>query len=365
MKKKIFSSIAVISAIFATLLGSSCSTTGMLFSNEKIEVPFNGTIDSRFGYEAFSWGMTVDECKKVEGYPFIYIYNYWQGKDNYFPRYGYVDSYNGNTNNRYYAHGNVEQTKFTCFGDRIYSVTDTLKIKNPSFEYLHERYGDFSEVNLADKIKHIRGYESIVGFYNNIDYTNAGSSSLAILIYKNGVTEVIVTDPVLYASVRTAEMAAKSEFPANQWQIFGYTDSKEKSYNYIFLTQNENKDKVIFYYKKNPENPVLSSLTAGFSPKQTYGSGKYEIKTKNGLIEKNYSSEVSIKLNVLDIRYIITHNNSESAREILNLVRENESVTIRKEDKIMKFSFAGFAEALEKWGITLEELDFAIANEEF
>jgi len=364
MKKKIFSSIAVISAIFATILGSSCSTTGQLFANKQIEVPFNGTIDSRFGYEAFSWGMTVEECKKVEGYPFIYIYNYWQGKDNYFPRYGYVDSYNGKTSDEYYAHGNVEQTKFTCFRDRIYSVTDTLKIKNPSFEYLHERYGEFSEVNLADKIKHIRGYESIVSFYNNIDYTNAGSSSLAIVIYKNGVTEVIVTDPVLSACVRTAEMAAKSEFPADQWQIFGYTDSKEKTYNYIFLTQNENKDKVIFYYKKDPENPVRSTLKAGFCPNQTYTSGTYEIKTKNGVIEKKYSS-YDIKLKTIPVFYSITHNDSESAREMLNLVRENESVTIRKNDKIMKFSFAGFDKLLEKWGITLEELDFAIANEEF
>ena len=50
---------------------------------------------------------------------------------------------------------------------------------------------------------------------------------------------------------------------------------------------------------------------------------------------------------------------------MLNLFVENESITFRKNGKVSTLQLAGLREIFAQYGITPEELDFAIGNEEF
>ena len=59
-----------LAAVLCGFLQTGClSTSYPVFINKKVEVPFSGTMDTRFGYEDLYWGMTFDEASKLEGYP--------------------------------------------------------------------------------------------------------------------------------------------------------------------------------------------------------------------------------------------------------------------------------------------------------
>lgn len=363
--------IITYSVLGALLLGgliSMCSsrTSGgaKIGANAEITVPYEGTMDTRFGYEGFSWGMTADECINVEGYPFVYKKNYENGRYTYKGCYGYNSkSSDGNTYLRHYAHGNVGQTDFYFINGYLYGVVDILKIENPSLEYLHSRYGDFSEENKASNADN----SSIKCSYTNKALTNAGRSSLLINIYKDGKTYVYVTDPLLATDnhdVSTYLSDYKTGLKPDTWYIMGYTNGRRKAYTYYILTRNENRDTFIFYYRKDPDNPVLSVMYAGIAPDTGSVDGRYEIKTKDGLLDKRYSTQ-DIYFTPADYRYHVTYDSNESPRNMLNMALENESITVRHNDYVFTLKTSGLEEALSDYGITLDELDYAIANEEF
>ena len=68
---------------------------------------------------------------------------------------------------------------------------------------------------------------------------------------------------------------------------------------------------------------------------------------------------------IMNLSTNFTANNTISAREMLNIFFENENLTFRKNDKVSTLQLAGLKEIFAQYGITLEELDFAISNEEF
>lgn len=330
-----------------------------IFSNESVVVPFKGAMDCRFGYEGLFWGMDVFDLKKVEGYPFVYTKSSNSAGYTYSGRYGYNQRYDdGSVYEKYYAHGDVEKTEFFCYKELPFCVVDELKVKNPSLSLLHERYGDFSDENVAPKVKD----KSLSAVYTNFDFTNSGRRSLWIEIKKNGKAKVIVYDSVLAFCCDTLDDMKSGALAVNKWHVVGWTDGKDRVYNYIIFTKNENDDMFVFQYKKTPDSPATSSLKAGFSPKKGSAGGLYEIKTNDGVIEKKFGS-FSVPLKPLGKNYNVS--SSGSAREMLQLVLDNERVTVRKNDAIMNFSFFGFEKAISDWRITLDELDFAIANEEF
>ena len=121
------------------------------------------------------------------------------------------------------------------------------------------------------------------------------------------------------SNVSTYLANTKKGLIPNEWYILGYTDISEKVYHYIFLTVNTSGDKLIFYYSLTP----------------------------------------------LGLHYYIAYNNSGSARRILNLLLQNTSFAVRRNNTVMEFSGRDFSNVLADWGISMDELDVAIANEEF
>lgn len=103
-----------------------------------------------------------------------------------------------------------------------------------------------------------------------------------------------------------------------------------------------------------------SYVRAGFGW-GAYTRGKYEIKTDTGIISYDFS-EGGWYCAIIDVIFRYTEG---EYRKMLNTFLSGEKLTVRRDDKVTEFNTAGFSEILKKWGITAEELDYAIANEEF
>ncbi len=325
--------------------------------NKKIDIPFSGTMDTRFGYEDLYWGMTFDDASKLDGYPIInngsvYYYGYKSSSDSIQPE--------------YYGHGSVNSTRLFFYNDRLYRVVDELEIKNPSLEYLHERYGDFSDENIVSQFENAKNYSAI---YANANlFPDGNTRSLQIQIEKNGITQVFIkapyTEQTLFSNQNVANyLNGKEKLPANKWYMLGSTDGKNKDYDFIFLNRNEDNNYAEVYYKKNVDE-VRSTVRAGICIGNGNISGTYEIKAKDGMREIRLDSR-SYDFPAMNFSTEFTGNDTVSAREMLNIFLENENLTFRKDGKVSTLQLAGLKETFAQYGITPEELDFAIGNEEF
>ena len=341
--------------IFTCLFITSCVSTD--YSDDyDVDVPFEGVIDSRFGYEDFYWGMYIDDAKNLEGYPFVS--DYYEGKKIYFYGEKVYDSY------FHSSHGIVWKTDFYFSNDRLYKVVERLKKKNVSLEELHQRYGEFSDENIVKEFNN----KTLTAVYTNRDFFDSnGVYSLLIKVKKDGTVEITMMDA--YANYCMSNYALKQylfedkDAPKNKWLIFGCTDGKNKKYDIIAKNANDDDKSIIMIYSKSPDAAIQSSLRIGFQT-DIESMGIYEIKTQSG-IKEMYLDSSSWSFRVIDWGASITTNEKLSVREFYNLLLDSEELAIRKYSDIYKFKITGFEDALNEWGITLEELDFAIANEDF
>lgn len=359
-------SLCCLFIVLSVFINTGCLSTS-LFTNKKVEVPFSGTMDTRFGYEGLYWGMTFNDASNLEGYPIEKIRkDYGSGPFTiYF--YGTIyKNYEGSLSPEYYGHGNVNSTRLFFSNDRLYKVVDVLETANPSLEYLHERYGDFSDENVVSKFK---DSENLSAIYTNANlFTDGKTMSLQIEIDAKGFTKVFITAPYTEQTLFSNQdvenfLNGKQKLPANKWYMLGSTDGKDKDYDLVFLNRNEDDNYAVIYYRKNVD-AVRSTVRAGIHIGNGYTNGTYEIKTKDGMREVKMDNNY-FEFPIMNLSTNFTANNTISAREMLNIFFENENLTFRKNDKVSTLQLAGLKEIFAQYGITLEELDFAISNEEF
>ena len=94
--------------------------------------------------------------------------------------------------------------------------------------------------------------------------------------------------------------------------------------------------------------------------------GHYDIKGNSDIVSKKYASEKwSCRYNGKEYAY--TNNTGESAREVLKLFLESEKVMVRHDNSVSEFVSSGnqLQAKMAEYGITWEEIDAALANEEF
>lgn len=372
MKKRIF-------LLAVSLLSLQFTFAKGLFSNPEIETPFSGTMDTRFGYESLKWGATYSETEKA-GYPLL---NFGIGPVNllaYAPNnqcyLGDIHKVEGSDGyDEFYSHGDVDTTRF-IFEDKkfLVKVIDVLKGKNPSFEFLHKRYGTFSEKDVASdeaKKKGIKVYSNRGSFDDPAQY------SLLITIDKRGKTEVTICDYLrLWTIANSPEYdvtnADKTDHygysrvkpEPDTWYCYACTDSTSKFFDYTFVNQNSDGKYLFVGYTKVADASARSYLRAGICwLKNT--SGTYEIKNSGDMISTKFSSAYWTSYSN-DKRYTYTWNEGQSARNMINLFLSNETLTVRHNDVISVFKNCNkLSDIIGQFGITTEEIDFALANEEF
>ena len=335
----------------------SCLSTAT-YERPKVNIPFDGPMDTRFGYENIPWGTSYKKIKDDGVYP-IGVFKYKESDEKYFL--GYTEKSDGTYYVHYRAHGDVDITLFYFTPDTklLYQVAEVLITKNPSLEYLHSRYGDFNEKNVASESFKAKG---------GVAYTNAGCIegsnfyTLLITIDSTGKTTVTVTDP--FASITVYKSPVwDSKFTNIQndtWYCWASINGKSKAIDYTFVQKNADNKWLVFGYWKSLESPALSYVRAGLGWGD-YSNGIYEIKLDKDIISYDFSSQ-SWDCGIIDVRF--WHTGGEY-RKITDAFLRGEKFTVRHKDKITEFNSAGFSELLESKGISADEIDFAIANEEF
>lgn len=259
------------------------------------------------------------------------------------------------------GHKNVNETEFffTPDTETLYMVQEVLDIRNPSLKYLHSRYGDFNEENVASEKFKAKG---------GILYTNKGCieasnrSTLIISIESSGKTVVMAYDPFAYTTVtKSPKWDRKYQNIQNDtWYCWASIDGNAKAVDYTVTQKNADNKWLVLGYHKSLESPSRSYVRAGLGWGSST-SGKYEIKSDGDILSYDFSSE-DWKCDIIDVRF--SHTEGEY-RNMLNTFLSGKKLTVRHNDKVTEFNTAGLAELLENKGITLDELDYAIANEEF
>lgn len=139
---------------------------------------------------------------------------------------------------------------------------------------------------------------------------------------------------------------------------------------YTFMLKGPQDEFVFLGYDKN-DVPSKSIVRAGVNwnhyTSDNYGT--YDFKTENnGTISKYFSyARWSKDTGWKDgnDRFGFCYNKGESARFFIKLFEENNYLTIRKDGNVRRFQTQGFWETVESYGITKDEINDAIANEEF
>lgn len=143
---------------------------------------------------------------------------------------------------------------------------------------------------------------------------------------------------------------------------------------YTFILKGPLEDRQIFVgYDKNDvesKSMVKAGLVWGIGSGYSQ-IGTYDIKTEDGnKISKEYKNPYTYWSydtgwkNGKE-RFEFAWNRGESARFILDLISNNNYLTIRKGSVVQRFQTAGFWDFVETQGITKQEIENAIANEEF
>ncbi len=138
---------------------------------------------------------------------------------------------------------------------------------------------------------------------------------------------------------------------------------------YTFILKGPQEDKfILFGYDKN-DIESKSGVKSGFSWHDYDTSGSYDIKEESGnTITKKYNSaywsfDTGWKDGKEKNRF--SYNKGESPRFMLNLIQNNNFLTVRHMGVVQRFQTAGFWDFVEAQGITKQEIENAIANEEF
>ena len=372
--KKIF---ILVSTCLYLVLFTGCFSASLLF---KVLGPpngynsYKGSSNPFYGYEGFSWGTTRDDFVKKTG---------WQLAS--CGRNGFVVGHeNGFLGYEYYPHGNkdlyVDKTilyfdevsfydqnegNFKTVKSRLYAAEDEYK-KTPSISFLHSRYGPFSEENV---VTYEQKFEGVKIVYKSQPYIAVEDfSGLEILIYKNGKTKVKLKGPFIEKSMQEERQNAN-----NKWICYSAVKTqfknevlKDSRIEFTFLNQNEDGKCLFVGYSKGYNNPNISYVRAGIcwdkDAKKTIGN--YDIKGVTG--PKKYSTD-EWQSEFDNKTYVFTSNVEDGARELLNLFANSESVLVRHNDDTVEFNskYKSLLEKMAEFGITWEELDSAMANEEF
>lgn len=168
----------------------------------------------------------------------------------------------------------------------------------------------------------------------------------------------------------TTKSATNNQKKVNSlWTVRKSRNEFDGYTTYTFILKGPNSNCYCFFgYDKN-DVPSKSMVRAGFSWNKSNTFGSYDIKTEDGNMttKKTNTAYWSYDTGWKDgnEKFYFSYNNGESARFYLNLFESNNYLTVRHRDLVQRFQTAGFWNAVESAGITREEIEAAIANEEF
>ena len=157
----------------------------------------------------------------------------------------------------------------------------------------------------------------------------------------------------------------------NAWKVTTYNDTFTGTHNFIFVI-NSSDDKMLFFKYIKAANPANSRVLSGihWTKNNHYNDnnvGTYDIKGDNGVtLTKKLSDVWTCTLNAAETNtFYYVWNPKEGSRWLVELMIKSESVAVRRNGLSRRFQTAGLLSKMREFGITWEEINAAIANEEF
>ena len=156
----------------------------------------------------------------------------------------------------------------------------------------------------------------------------------------------------------------------NLWQVSSYRNDFDGFTSYTFTVKSTSGEMFVINYKKS-DIQLNSRVFAGICWKPGYGyssqTGDYDIKLDNGsMLSKEMYGYWTNYYDVSGKSYIyVAWIHKAGARWIIDLLLQNNMISLRKNNVVRKFQTAGLLDKMAEVGITWDEIDAAMANEEF
>ena len=159
----------------------------------------------------------------------------------------------------------------------------------------------------------------------------------------------------------------------NLWQVSSYRNDFDGFTSYTFTVKAASGEMCFLGYKKcdiQTNSRVFAGVYWPHDGVWTAGdraTGSYDFKLNNGsVINKNLNDLWKNYLDQSEKNYFyFAWNDDEGARWLLEMFTQNDLLTVRKDKVVRKFQTAGLLDKMAEVGITWEEIDAAMANEEF
>ena len=170
-----------------------------------------------------------------------------------------------------------------------------------------------------------------------------------------------ITEPDSTVSVQPQ---ASTNDVNNLWKVTSYRNDFDEYTQYIF-TVNSTDDKLIYVGYRKCDSKAFSKVTAGISWNTSYPY--FDFKEQNGTTSTKYLGKFGyMYLNQARNDYFSCHyTEAAGARWLIDILLKNDTITVRNNDLARKFQTTGLLETMTEYGVTWEEIDEALANEEF
>lgn len=151
----------------------------------------------------------------------------------------------------------------------------------------------------------------------------------------------------------------------NLWEVTTERNDFDEYTLYYFCNKGNRSDGFqlrVFYYKY--DNPTKSTVWGGVRWDNDVRTGNYDFKLDSGEIKTfNLSGNYSTKMSGQKYGYATGKNGA--CRFLVEMFKNNDVLSIKRNDMAVKFQTAGFEEKMNENGITWEEIDEALSNLEF
>lgn len=200
------------------------------------------------------------------------------------------------------------------------------------------------------------------------DYLKQQPQSAVGAVKTNDATK---TSDTTTTTTTATQVKTTTSVANNAWKVVKSPDEFENSTHFAFILNSTDFRKLYVSFKRC-ENPANNRVIAGIH--WTTDDYRNIGKANNGTYDIKGDSGTSISKNLRDVWtytypskefFLFGWDEKSGSRWLVDIIRNSDSVAVRRDGLTRRFQTAGLLEKMAEYGITWEEIDAALANEEF
>ena len=153
----------------------------------------------------------------------------------------------------------------------------------------------------------------------------------------------------------------------NAWKVVKYRNDFDGCTQYIFRVYSSDYRFIFVAYKKT-DVKANSRVIAGvhWGEKSWEINGAYDIKGAESTVSQNLNDIWTYDLDASGKdKFKFVWNQKAASRWLVDIISKSDSVALRRDGLIRRFQTSGLLDKMAEYGNTWEEIDAALANEEF